>query len=55
MSSLYFLCVEPIYAWFLRSNNSNLEINTISAQQEIGLEGPEQQQMQLFWVKLPTQ
>ena len=55
MSSLYFLCVEPIYAWFLRSNNSNLEINTISAQQEIGLEGPEQQQMQLSWVKLPTQ
>lgn len=55
MSSLYFLCVEPKYAWFLRSNKSNLEINTIGAQQVICLEGPEQEQVQLFWVKLPTQ
>ena len=31
------------------------EINSISAQQMTGLEGPEQEQVQLFWVKLLTQ
>ena len=29
-------------------------MNTIGTQQVFGLEGPEQKQMQLFWVKLPT-